>query len=121
MTIVVVVYDEDVGRGIRVFLRDLSENDLLDTRVVGSSWTDGAVFIFAETATTHTMLPRYMSQACDAFVYRRFHSLGDCLHERQWRFLILPMLLMVPCMAGEIRSPVPHTATHTGFVSIDSF
>jgi hypothetical protein len=40
----------------------------------------------------------YFSQACDAFVYRKFKTLGHMLHDYQWRFLIIPLLLMLPMM-----------------------
>jgi hypothetical protein len=40
----------------------------------------------------------YFSQACDSFVYKRFKILGQMLHDYRWRFLLIPMLLMVPMM-----------------------
>lgn len=47
-------------------------------------------------SSTLTLL--YCSQACDSFVYKRFKILGQMLHDYRWRFLLIPMLLMVPMM-----------------------
>eukprot|EP00035_Acanthoeca_spectabilis_P015158 m.299671 g.299671 ORF g.299671 m.299671 type:complete len:908 (-) comp16299_c0_seq2:26-2749(-) len=42
----------------------------------------------------------YLSQACDSFIYRRFKVLGGMLHDYRWRFLIIPILLMLPMIGG---------------------
>mmetsp|Transcript_115102 Transcript_115102/g.161775 ORF Transcript_115102/g.161775 Transcript_115102/m.161775 type:complete len:942 (-) Transcript_115102:122-2947(-) len=42
----------------------------------------------------------YMSQACDAWVYSTFEKLGKKVHDNAKRFLIIPMILMIPLIAG---------------------
>jgi hypothetical protein len=40
----------------------------------------------------------YFSQACDSFIYERFKTLGRMMHDYQWRFLFIPILLFIPMM-----------------------
>jgi hypothetical protein len=68
------------------------------TRTFDSKKTKHTTMATDDKTRTFSQKMLYFSQACDSFIYERFKTLGRMMHDYQWRFLFIPILLFIPMM-----------------------